>query len=241
MLYLIDHMRLHPSATVAGNLSEAWNKGSLINLLNARLNCIRNKPFMNCINESSSTWITDLAMSLFDYTPNRFAQEKLRQFLKQPASSITEITTKQNILKGFIDNKFIADAAYGKSDLYSVIDFLATLRKEAITSKEKWAIRLNINRKMKLQGALIQTSLLLNAIYKAYFKNLSLKEFPRAYRTELIWCADFLNKINAMSILVIDRPEYVGEINFLKSDIDMHILQQPGTGHSCIGSDYPLF
>lgn len=155
---------------------------------------------MNCINESSSTWITDLAMNLFDYTPNRFAQEKLRQFLKNPSSSVAEIIGKQHILKGFIDNHSITKSAYGKSDLYSVIDFLDTLKKEAISNKEKWAIRLNINRKMKLQGALIQTSLLLNAIYDVYFKNLSLRRFPGAYRAELLWCADFLNKINAMSI-----------------------------------------
>lgn len=155
---------------------------------------------MNCISDGSSTWITELAMGLFDYTPNRFAQEKLRLFLKKPSASITEIAKKQHILKGFIDNHSITKSAYGKSDLYSVIDFLTTLRKEAITGKEKWAIRLSINRKMQLQGALTQTSLLLNAIYDVYFKNLSLKVFPGAYRTELLWCADFLNKINAISI-----------------------------------------
>jgi len=140
-------------------------------------------------------------MSLFDYTPNKFAQEKLRLFLKKPSASIAGIIAKQDILKGFIDNNPITKAAYGKSDLYSVIDFLDILKnKAAITNKEKWAIRLNINRKMRLQGSLIQTSLLLNAIYDVYFKNLSLKGFPSSYRKEALWCADFLNKINAMSI-----------------------------------------
>src|SRR5690606_305860 len=64
-------------------------------------------------------------LPLFDYSLNMFTRKKILSILETPLPSVTEITDRQNILKGFTaNNEIIKDYSYTVRYLNEVNFFL---------------------------------------------------------------------------------------------------------------------
>jgi DNA mismatch repair protein MutS len=135
----------------------------------------------------SDLHIEDEILPLFDFTHNVNSGQEVRDILTKPLASVSAISTRQQVLRGFIGNReILQDYSYSRFDLSDVYNFF-----ESFSAGPFFALhlrrRLMFSEKERnyKRGKLIILILLFNKIYTTYLSRLDTKLFPPEYGTEL--------------------------------------------------------
>ena len=134
-------------------------------------------------------------LPLFDYSLNLGTKEKIIDILKTPLNSTTEITERQNILKGFAENnKILKDYSYSVSYINEVRFFLNDEKIEALSNKKlKYRLFTTKNEKIRYASKFNQLILFLHRLQSKYFLKLDLKHFPEEYSLNIKRISQFLS------------------------------------------------
>ena len=137
-------------------------------------------------------------LPLFDFTNNKFSKEALTDLFNNRPVSIEEIYNRQNILKGFIENrKIINSFSYSIADFQEVYQFIRKFTTEVIkkngqvglflkyflSSKKRERIELNFKRLVYL----------FNRLEVLYFSKIVTDIFPKEFNEKLAHLQSFLS------------------------------------------------
>lgn len=134
-------------------------------------------------------------LPLFDYSLNIHTKEKIIEILKTPLHSITEISERQNILKGFVaNNKILKKYSYSASYINEVRFFLNDEKIEDVPNKKlKYRLFTSKNEKIRYASKFNQLILFLHRLQSKYFLKLDLKYFPEKYSLNIKRILQFLS------------------------------------------------
>lgn len=165
--------------------------------------------------------IEEEILPLFDYSLNGFTKNKILDILKTPLGSTLDIIHRQNILKGFTDNKKILhDYSYTVLYVNEVYHFLNEDKIEGFL-KKKFTYRYFTSRQVKARYAskFNQLILFFHRLESKYFLRLRLQSFPKEYESNLKQIVQFL------SYFELNKYEYIIREKRLK---DKHIFELTG-------------
>lgn len=134
-------------------------------------------------------------LPLFDYSLNRFVRKKILEILETPLPSISKITERQNILKGFTsNNRILKEYSYTVLYLNEVYYFLNDEKIEDL-SRRKIRYRLSASKQEKIRYAsrFNQLILFFHRLQSKYFSRLDLKQFPEEYGENISRILEFLS------------------------------------------------
>ncbi|MBU2525827.1 MAG: hypothetical protein KKC03_04420 [Bacteroidetes bacterium] len=136
-------------------------------------------------------------LPLFDYTHNRFSKKTLCNILQEPLSSVEDIITRQNILKGFLQNNpILENYSYTVSYLYEVHDFLTNQIIENLSEKKlRYRLFASKHKKSEYKSKFIQMLLFFHRLQSLYFSRLKTGLFPESYKTTINRLYQFLDGI----------------------------------------------
>lgn len=134
-------------------------------------------------------------LPLFDYSLNMFAKKKIIEILKTPLNSTTEITERQNILKGFAaNNKILKDYSYTVLYINEVHFVLNDEKIEDLSQKKlKYRLFASKQEKTRYTSKLNQLILFFHRLQSKYFLRLDLKQFPEEYSSDIKRILQFLS------------------------------------------------
>ena len=135
----------------------------------------------------SDLHIEDEILPLFDFTYNVKSGQDVRDILTQPLNSQSAILLRQDVLKGFIENrKILREYSYSQFNLSDVYTFFETfsagsffglhLRRRLMFSEKERHFK---------RGKLIILILLFNKIHSTYLSKINIELFPEEYALEL--------------------------------------------------------
>ncbi len=157
-------------------------------------------------------------LPIFDYSLNLGAKEKIIDILNKPLNSTTEITERQNILKGFAENNIILkDYSYSASYINEVRFFLNDEKIEDLSNKKlKYLLFTTKNEKIRYASKFNQLILFLHRLQSKYFLKLDLKSFPEKYSLNIKRILQFLSHFE------LNKYEHITREYRLK---DKHIIK----------------
>lgn len=157
-------------------------------------------------------------LQLFDYSLNKFTKAKIIEILETPLKSITEITRRQNILKGFTaNNKILKDYSYTVLYLNEAHSFLNDEKIEDLAQKKiKYKLFASKQEKTRYASKFNQLILLFNRLQSKYFTRLDLKQFPEKYSTSIKQILKFFSSFE------LHKYEHIIREDRLK---DKHIIE----------------
>jgi DNA mismatch repair protein MutS len=135
----------------------------------------------------SDLHIEEEILPLFDFTYNLNSGQEVHNILTEPPGSESEILFRQQVLKGFIDNReILKEYSYSRFNLSDVYSFFETFSAGSF-------LGLHLRRKLMFsekerhykRGKLIILILLFNKIHSTYLSKIDTKLFPEEYATEL--------------------------------------------------------
>ncbi|WP_010518784.1 MutS-related protein [Croceivirga radicis] len=134
-------------------------------------------------------------LPLFDYSMNMFSRNKILEILGKPLQSTSEITQRQNILKGFSKNqKILKDYSYTVLYLNEVHFFLNDEKIEDLSKKKlKYKLFASKQEKTKYTSKLNQLILFFYRLESKYFTRLRLEDFPKDYVSSIKQILEFLS------------------------------------------------
>jgi DNA mismatch repair protein MutS len=127
---------------------------------------------------------------LFDYTLNPYAQNHLKQLILRLPIGLEEISHRQSILKGMLQNQYILkNYSYNKIDFMEVHQFLNGIIGNSATFKKTRTIDIfkfsqNPNH-IRLRVGIIQFIQLFSRLQNRYFSHLNLDAFPQLFCNNL--------------------------------------------------------
>lgn len=157
-------------------------------------------------------------LPLFDYSLNMFAKKKIIEILVTPLQSITEITQRQNILKGFsANNEILKDYSYTILYLNEVHFFLNDEKIEDLSQKKlKYRLFASKQEKTRYISKFNQLILFFHRLESRYFTRLDLKQFPEEYRSNIKQIIKFLSSFQ------LHKYEHIIRESRLK---DKHVIE----------------
>lgn len=139
--------------------------------------------------------------NLFNFTQNDDAKAVLSSLITHPLKTKEEVITRQDILKGFLENhNILRDYSYSRIDYREVYLFMESFTDEGYLPK--WlSYRLFVSRKKhyKYRSRCVQLILLYHRLHTRYIKNINLSAFPERYKKDIRLIDDYFNSF---------RPEY---------------------------------
>ena len=134
-------------------------------------------------------------LPLFNYSMNIFSRNKILEILGKPLQSTSEITQRQNILKGFSKNqKILKDYSYTVLYLDEVHFFLNNEKIEDLSKKKlKYKLFASKQEKTKYTSKLNQLILFFYRLESKYFTRLRLEDFPKDYASSIKQILEFLS------------------------------------------------
>src|SRR5450432_3830734 len=135
----------------------------------------------------SDLHIEEEILPLFDFTYNLNSGKEVHDILTEPPGSESAILFRQQVLKGFIDNReILKEYSYSRFNLSDVYNFFETfsagsflglhLRRRLIFSEKE---------RNQKRGKLIMLILLFNKLHVTYLSKMDIKLFPPEYASEL--------------------------------------------------------
>ncbi|GAB3431713.1 MutS-related protein [Niabella aquatica] len=136
-------------------------------------------------------------LPFFDFTLTHFAKTALAYLFRHPLTSVSEIETRQHIIKGFITNaEIVGNYAYAKQDFYEVHHFLTNPPALNFTPGERLKLMLLEKERHTLRTKVIQFVLLFSKLDLYYFKKINTRFFPEAYKEEIRLISSFIALFN---------------------------------------------
>src|SRR5690606_31536158 len=134
-------------------------------------------------------------LPLFEYSLNMFARKKILSILETPLPSVTEITDRQNILKGFTaNNEILKDYSYTVLYLNEVHFFLNDDKIEDLFRKKlKYRLFASKQEKIRYASRFNQLILFFHRLQSKYFLRLDLNQFPEEYSKSIKRILQFLS------------------------------------------------
>lgn len=134
-------------------------------------------------------------LPLFDYSMNMFSRNKILEILEKPLQSTTDIIERQNILKGFSENKkILKDYSYTILYLNEVHFFLNDEKIEDLSkNKLKYKLFTSKQEKTRYTSKLNQLILFFYRLESKYFTRLRLEAFPEDYASNIKRILQFLS------------------------------------------------
>jgi DNA mismatch repair protein MutS len=157
-------------------------------------------------------------LPLFDYSLNMFAKKKIIEILETPLHSTTEITERQNILKGFTaNNKILKDYSYSVLYINEVHFFLNDEKIEDLSQKKlKYRLFASKQEKTRYASKFNQLILFFHRLQSKYFLRLDLKQFPEEYSSIIKRILQFLSNFE------LHKYEHIIREDRLK---DKHVIE----------------
>ncbi|SKB48263.1 DNA mismatch repair protein MutS [Salegentibacter holothuriorum] len=166
-------------------------------------------------------------LPLFDYSLNMFSRNKIFDILEKPLQSTTDIIHRQNILKGFSENKnVLKDYSYTVLYLNEVHFFLNDDKIEDLSKKKlKYKLFASKQEKTRYTSKLNQLVLFFHRLESKYFTRLKLEAFPKEYASNIKQILQFLSNFELHKFEFIIREkglkdkhviELIEKINALK-------------------------
>ena len=136
-------------------------------------------------------------LPLFDFTHNDFSKGTLNKLLQEPLTSISDILTRQDILKGFIANhNNLKEYNYSRVDFYEVHKFLLDTSIQNYKKGIKLKLLISEKERHQTRAKYIQFVVLFQRIHSFYIKRLDTSCFPDEYKKELHSLNDSLTSFN---------------------------------------------
>jgi len=166
-------------------------------------------------------------LPLFDYSLNMFSRNKILEILGKPLQSTTDIIKRQNILKGFSENKgILKNYSYTVLYLNEVHFFLNDEKIEDLSKKKlKYKLFASKQEKTRYISKLNQLVLFFHRLESKYFTRLRLEAFPKDYASNIKRLLQFLSNFELYKFEHIIREkrlkdshviELIEKINELK-------------------------
>lgn len=142
--------------------------------------------------------IEDEVLPLFDLTFNLNSGKALKELVTQPLLSIEAILIRQQVIKGFIDNReLFKDYSFSRFNLSEIYDFTESFSVGSLSSgKLRWKLIFSDKEKSQKKGRLILLVRLFHKIHSAYLTKTDLKIFPPSYADELEYLNNFFKSFN---------------------------------------------
>lgn len=166
-------------------------------------------------------------LPIFDYSLNSFTRNKILTILETSLSSESQITERQEILKGFISNiEIVEKYSYTVLYLNEVHFFLNNFKSEQVESKRRLFFGPSTD-EILLNNKIHQLILFFHRLESICFLRLNLKEFPETYKSDLKRILTFLSFFQLKKYEKIirekqlrnkDSKELLSIISKLKSD-----------------------
>ncbi len=181
-------------------------------------------------------------LPIFDYSLNSFTKNKIIKLLEQPLQVESKIIERQNILKGFINNKIILENySYTVIYLNEVHFFLNSFKQESIR-KKRFIFSAPIIDEIIFQNKIHQLILLFHKLESFYFSRINLIHFPEIYRKEINRILAFLSffelkkyelKIRNKQLKNKDVKELTAKISKLKLENKIEIFWEDLFSFEC--------
>lgn len=157
-------------------------------------------------------------LPLFDYSLNMFAKRNILDILKKPLSSISAISDRQRILKGFAANHdILKDYSYTVLYLNEVHFFLNDDKIEDLSQhKFKYRVMGSKREKARYLGKFNQLILFFHRLERNYFMRLKLAKLPKDYARAIQRILHFL------SLFQLDTYERIVREDRLR---DKHVIE----------------
>ena len=157
-------------------------------------------------------------LPLFDFTLTMLTQKIVLEILKKPLKSKEDILSRQNIFKGFIENKkVLKDYSYSISYLLEVHHFLNDSKLEDYSNKKmRYTFLISKKEKTSYKSKLTQLILLFHRLEFNYFSRLNLDAFPKLYRNKIREIITFLSALNLNHLSELHREYKLKNSHFFK-------------------------
>jgi len=131
--------------------------------------------------------IEDEILPLFDFTYNLNSGKEVHDILTVPVGSESEISFRQQVLKGFIANREILnDYSYSQFNLSDVYNFFESFSAGSFLGLHlRRRLMFSEKERHHKRGKLIILILLFNKIHSTYLSKIDTNLFPKEYATEL--------------------------------------------------------
>lgn len=148
-------------------------------------------------------------LSMFNYSLNMFAKQKILEILENPLQSIDDILLRQNILKGFAENhKILEDYSYTVLYLNEVHFFLNDEKiKDLSYKKLKYRLFASKKEKTRYRSKFNQLILFFHRLESKYFTRLNLNAFPKEYASNIKEILQFLSNFELYKYEYIVREK----------------------------------
>ncbi len=170
---------------------------------------------MNNINDLH---IEKEVLPLFDFTLTILSKKIVLETLKKPLKSKKEIRSRQNIFKGFIENKKVLKKySYSLSYLLEVHHFLNDSKIEDYSTKKmRYKFLISNKEKAKYKSKFTQLILLFHRLEFNYFTRLNLDVFPKFYGDKIREIITFLSSLNLNYLSELHREYKLKNSHFFK-------------------------
>lgn len=167
-------------------------------------------------------------LPLFDYSLNMFTKEKILEILGTPLESITEILTRQKILKGFTANNLILkDYSYTILYLNEVHYFLNDDKIEDLSQKKlKYRLITSKQEKTRYISKCNQLILFFHRLETRYFTRLKLNLFPEEYRLKIKHILQFLSSFELFKYEHIIREQRLKDKHVIELTEKINTLKE---------------
>src|SRR6185295_15975832 len=131
--------------------------------------------------------IEDEIPPLLDFTYNLNSGKEVRDILMVPVGSESEISFRQQVLKGFIANReILKDYSYSQFNLSDVYNFFESFSAGSFLGLHlRRRLMFSEKERHHKRGKLIILILLFNKIHSTYLSKIDTNLFPKEYATEL--------------------------------------------------------
>ena len=131
--------------------------------------------------------IEDEILPLFDFTYNLNSGKEVHDILTVPVGSESEISFRQQVLKGFIANReILKDYSYSQFNLSDVYNFFESFSAGSFLGLHlRRRLMFSEKERHHKRGKLIILILLFNKIHSTYLSKIDTNLFPKEYATEL--------------------------------------------------------
>ncbi|WP_313376999.1 MutS-related protein [Chishuiella sp.] len=132
---------------------------------------------------------------IFNYCINDLSKQKLNNLLENPLKNIEDIYNRQDIIKGFIQNKEqLSNYKYSKIYFHEVYEFLLNFSDDDLMFT-KLNLILFSKQKAEIESRLIQIISIFSKI-ELNLKKLNLADFPPSYSDEIKFILNFIEYFN---------------------------------------------
>jgi DNA mismatch repair protein MutS len=142
--------------------------------------------------------IEDEILPLFDSTFNFHSGQALRDILSKPLASKEAVSSRQQLLQGFIGNReILKDYSFSRFNLAEIYDFFETFSAGSLSAGQlRWKLTFSEKERHQKRGRLILLIRLFYKIHTSYLSKIDTTLFPPDYAAGLKHLNDFFADFN---------------------------------------------